>query len=116
MNTQVVVRFQCPGLHRWPFAPERRRYLAHLHRHLFHVEVRLEVLHQDREIEFHDLLDFCLMHFPGGDQGSKSCEMMAEGMVNDVIARWPGRRVQVAVFEDGEVGAEVTYVPDQQAL
>jgi len=53
----VVVRHQVEGFHHWPDAPHHRSYLAVRHRHLFYLEVAVQVAHQDREIEFHDLRD-----------------------------------------------------------
>ena len=53
----IRVRFSEPGFHCWPQAPERRAYLRNPHRHLFYVTVACIVSHDEREIEFHDLLD-----------------------------------------------------------
>ena len=105
---EVIVRFQVEGFHRWPDATPARAYLAQRHRHMFHVEASIDVSHDDREIEFHDLLDFCRVHFPGGELGSQSCEQMAAGLAHEITRAYPGRRVMVSVFEDGEVGARVT--------
>lgn len=108
MQTEVIVRFTREGFHCWPDAPPHRAYLAERHRHLFHIEVALEVFEHDREIEFHDLLDFCRQQFPGGEMGSASCEQMAKRLAENITRRFSGRRVSVGVFEDGEVGARVT--------
>lgn len=107
-QSTIFVRFQVPGFHRWPCATthEGREYLAAKHRHLFHVEVRMAVEHDDREVEFHDLLDTARALFPGGDMGARSCEHMARELGNE-IARIYGRAVEVSVVEDGEVGAVV---------
>ena len=109
--TWAVVRFTRPGFHRWPAADTvlggRRAYLGQIHRHLFHVEARVQVVHGDREIEFHELLDFCTAQFTGGNFGTQSCEMLASALRHDLETRHPGRLVTVSVFEDGEVGAVV---------
>ncbi len=102
----IFVRFQVPGFHHWPEPTERRAYLGQRHRHLFHVEVRMEVGHDDREVEFHDLLDFARAQFPGGELGGQSCEMMARQLGKEIARRF-GRAVEVTVSEDGEVGAGV---------
>jgi hypothetical protein len=104
----AVVRLQVPGFHCWPGATGDRAYLAQRHRHLFHVEVKIETFHGDRELEFHDLLDFCREHFPGGELSGRSCEHMAEELLGAIAQKYPNRAVSVGVFEDGEVGAEVT--------
>lgn len=110
-SSTTVVQLQVPGFHRWPGATGDRAYLAQRHRHLFHVEVKLQVFHQDREVEFHDLLDFCRAHFPGGEMGGASCEMMAEQLLSAIAQKYPNRAASVGVFEDGEVGAEVSLNP-----
>ena len=75
---------------------------------MFHVEAAVEVFQDDREIEFHDFLDACRAWFPGGEMGAQSCEHMAAGLISEITRAYPGRRVMVSVFEDGEVGARVT--------
>lgn len=111
--TQAVVKFSKVGFHRWPGATGKRAYLAATHRHLFHCQVRLQVFHGDREIEFHDLLDFCESEFPGGNMGDLSCEQMAAGLLEAVLSEYGRDRVaSVSVFEDGDVGAIVFYVPN----
>jgi hypothetical protein len=106
-TTTAIVRLQVPGFHCWQGATGDRAYLAGRHRHLFHIEAKISIFHNDRELEFHDFLDFCRANFPGGEMGGQSCEMMAEKLIQAIQARYPGRSVTVSVFEDGEVGAEV---------
>jgi len=102
----IFVRFTQPGFHHWPEPTGDRAYLGERHRHLFHVDVRMQVEHDDREVEFHNLLDLARSLFPGGELGGQSCEMMARSL-GEKIARRYGRAVQVTVSEDGEVGAVV---------
>ncbi len=109
VSTIAWVTCQFEGWHAWPDAPEPRAYLASPHRHLFKVLVELEVFHDDREIEFHDLLDFVRSQLPGPDLGARSCEMMAKALGHSILARFPGRDVLVSVSEDGEVGARAFY-------
>jgi hypothetical protein len=102
----IFVRFTQPGFHHWPDPTPERAYLGQRHRHLFHVEVRVQVWHDDREVEFHDLLDFARSQFPGGELGGQSCETMARALGKEIARRF-GRAVEVTVSEDGEVGAVV---------
>ncbi len=106
----IFVKFQVQGFHSWPAAPKHRDYLASSHRHLFCVEVRCDVSHDDREVEFHDLLDFAKASFPAGDRGAASCEMMAR-QLGDVLSTRFNRSFEVTVSEDGEVGAIVRIAP-----
>lgn len=104
----AVVRFTREGWHRWPDAPARRAYLGDSHRHLFHFEVTLQVKHDDREVEFHDLLDVAKgIYHDGTDFGPLSCEAIATHVLSVVTDRYPDRLCEVSVFEDAEVGAVV---------
>jgi hypothetical protein len=51
--TSAIVRFQVPGFHCWQGATGDRAYLADRHRHLFHVEAKISIFQNDREVEFH---------------------------------------------------------------
>jgi hypothetical protein len=114
IGMRAVVTFREPGHHRWPNAPDRRAYLRYAHRHLFHVTVALDLLGDDREVEFHDLLD----HARGAwgyvlsqAQGTASCEQLAVGVGQRVALKYPGRSLVVEVWEDGESGAVVEFAP-----
>lgn len=110
----IRVRWQREGWHFWANAPEHRAYLGRRHRHVFHVEVALSVNHDDRDVEFHDLMDFTKKCWPveGSDLGGLSCEMIARSIGRETARRY-GRAVTVQVWEDGECGAEVTVTPWQ---
>lgn len=70
----------------------------------------MNVTHDDREVEFHDLLDFARSHFPGGDLGGQSCEMLARKLATKVVKQY-NRPAEISVSEDGEVGAVVILSP-----
>lgn len=105
----ITVRFREEGWHHWPGATGTREYLAHDHRHMFHVEASMTVGGDDREVEFHDFMDFCRLKFPGGQMGGKSCESMARDLVGAICGHYQ-RACTVKVFEDGEVGATVISI------
>lgn len=109
VSSTAWVTSQFEGWHAWPDATEYRAYLASSHRHLFKVLVEIEVLHDDREIEFHDLLDFVRSILPGPDLGARSCEMMAKSIGQAILFQYPGRDLVVSVSEDGEVGARAFF-------
>jgi hypothetical protein len=107
--TRIWVTWRAPGFHRWLGAEGKRRYLADRHRHVFHFKVALDVRHNDREVEFHDLLDHCrAITRPEHDWDLSSCEDIAKLILIRVAERWPDRRPQVSVSEDGECGAVVS--------
>lgn len=105
----IEVTFREQGFHRWPDAPERRSYLRHTHRHLFHVTVRIRVTHDERQIEFHDLLDDCRGVFRRMVQSQEgaSCETMARQLLSHVISAYDSVQARVTVSEDGECSAIV---------
>lgn len=106
MNHSIFVKFAVAGFHYWLDAPEGRKYLSNNHRHLFHVDIRTHVTHDDREIEFHDLLDYAKSEFKGGEMGGMSCEMMATELADKLVKKFK-RSFLVEVSEDGECGASI---------
>lgn len=112
MTASIFVRFDHVGFHRWPAAPDHRKYLRELHRHLFKVTVIVEVEHDDREIEFHDVLDLARNSFVSMAE-SASCETMARAVAGTMVAHLK-RPVTVIVSEDGECGAVVEQQPKKE--
>lgn len=112
--SRIIVRFAAEGFHCWPEAEGKRAYLASPHRHLFHVDVIMAVAHDDREVEFHDLLAFARQAFGSGDFGRASCETLAKSLIQKLRAKYGERAISVAVYEDGEVGAMVDFEPDRE--
>lgn len=106
------VTFREAGFHRWEVAPERRGYLRATHRHLFHVRVRVRVTHDDRALEFHDLLEACQAEFRRivAAADGKSCEAMARLLLHFVYQTFGVTAARVEVSEDGEVAGIVGAV------
>ncbi len=112
-NRQIFVTFQKEGIHRYPDAPEGVEFLKHPHRHIFHFRVDIDVFHNDRDIEFilfkRELE--ALYSAATLQVDYKSCEMLAEDLIDYISQKYPGREVSVEVSEDGENGATLTHVP-----
>lgn len=107
-TTTIIIRWRASGFHSWPNAPLSRLYLSESHRHLFYFEVELGVLHDERDIEFHDLLDDCKKLTPDShDYGASSCESIARQIYDYLIITYPDRSIRVSVFEDDENGATI---------
>lgn len=107
-DTRIHVAWTAPGFHNWPDAPEHRSYLGVRHRHLFHFRIDLDVMHDERDIEFHDLLDIGRKSTPHDmEWGAMSCEAIARTLLAIVEHHVPGRHASVTVSEDGECGATV---------
>lgn len=117
----IWVTFQRVGFHKYPDALTDPAltdvsYLGSRHRHLFKFKVTIEVLHNNREIEFHQFLNFCESIFDSKtvDIDYKSVEMLADDMHKVISEKYPNRIIKLEVSEDGECGCEITYRPDVQ--
>jgi len=113
MTTKIVVRLQIEGLHCWPNAknvfPEVG-FLADLHRHIFFIELKKQVYHDDRDIEFimfkRDVQEYLYKSYFDNEKrchnfSHRSCEMIAKELLKHFDCDF------VSVFEDNENGAEV---------
>jgi len=110
VQRKIWVTFALPGIHCYPNAPEDVAYLKSPHRHLFKFRVSVNVYHDDREIEFHQFLNFCTSQYSAGtlELDYKSCEMLAEELMDILIEKYPGRTLEIEVSEDGECGAVIS--------
>ena len=104
----IVVRLQMEGTHSWPGVVdhpdlEEVHFLQYPHRHIFHIELRKRVEHDDRDVEiiaFKRLVESRLAKwYPQGNMGSTSCEMLAKRLAQHFVCSY------VEVTEDGENGA-----------
>lgn len=110
-KTTIHACFRVEGFHRWPEAEGQRDYLSSRHRHQFRYKASIDVLHGDREIEFHDFLDWCLENAPKGELGRFSAEQMAQVLLGKMKEQWPGRMCyRVEVWEDEQVGCTVEWL------
>lgn len=114
---KIYVTFQKEGIHKYPAALEDPKladvsFLGHPHRHIFHFKVTIDVYHNDRDIEF-ILFKRELEALYGNNtlqMDFKSCEMLAEDLINYISTKYPKRAIEVEVSEDGENGA-ILYQP-----
>ena len=124
--TFIRVGAQIDGLHHWPHATAPDDYLATAHRHLFVVTVKLQVFHDDREIEINaaarwlsDLLPTLAPEPRAGDGpidfGAQSCERLATRIAEAFQQRHGEHRaISVTVLEDGLLGAGHQWEPDSR--
>ena len=122
-DRMIWVTFTKEGIHKYPAAltdPALATgdeydvsFLGHPHRHIFHFRVWIDVLHNDRDIEFIQFKRWLESLYNG--QGSvlsldyKSCEMISDDLYLQISARYPNRSVWIEVAEDGENGALIKY-------
>lgn len=120
-SKMIWVTFRKEGMHKYPAALEDPKlktgdeydvsFLGYPHRHTFHFKVAIQVFHDDRDIEFIQFQRWLLSLY---DQGTlqndfKSCEMMSDDLYIQITKRYPGRKIEIDVSEDGENGSHAVY-------
>ena len=125
MRRFVFIKTRFEALHYYAEAPNEVVFLKYPHRHVFHVEVKIEVFHNEREIEFIMLKRFVdskiLADWKTKEDGSDSeglpfsCETIAEVIIKKITDRFfmddnTPRSIVVTVSEDDENGAIVTDI------
>ena len=117
----IWVTFQKEGMHKYPAALDDPKlktgdeydvsFLGYPHRHIFHFKVAIEVFHDDRDIEFIQFKRWLLNLYKDGTIQSdfKSCEMMSDDLYVAIAKKYPGRKIEINVSEDGENGSHAVY-------
>jgi hypothetical protein len=120
-DRKIWVTFQREGIHKYPAAltdPSLATgdeydvsFLGYPHRHIFHFRVWIDVLHNDRDIEFIQFKRWLENLYGQGTLSLdyKSCEMMSDDLYIHIADRYPDRAVWIEVSEDGENGCLVKY-------
>lgn len=120
-DKKIFVQFQKEGIHNYPAAASDPllatgdrydvSFLAQPHRHIFHFRVWIDVVHNDRDIEFIQFKRWLEDLYGSGTLvlDYKSCEMMAEDLYIEIAERYPQRSVEIEVSEDGENGCLIKY-------
>lgn len=87
-------------------------YLGNEHFHYFYFYVKIQVYHADRCIEFQQFRKWCESLYVGELSADfKSCEMLAEELIQKIADKFPGRSINVRVYEDNINGCQVDYTP-----
>ena len=112
IGREIFVTFQREGIHCYPGAPEGVEFLRHPHRHMFHFKITMEVFHNDRDVEFILFKRELEALYTEGTLilHSKSCEMIAEELIEYISKKYEHRDITVEISEDGENGAVLKYV------
>lgn len=120
-TTSIWVTFRKEGVHCYPAAATQPNlatgdeydvsFLATPHRHIFHFKVRIEVFHDDRDIEFIQFKRWLENLYNQGtlELNHKSCEMISDDLYKEISTKFPGRFVEIEVSEDGENGSLIYY-------
>ena len=125
---KIWVTFRKEGIHCYPAAatdPALKTgdeydvsFLGTPHRHIFHFRVWIDVLHNDRDIEFIQFKRWLENLYKDGilQLDYKSCEMMADDLYAEIAGRYPDRAIWIEVAEDGENGALIKYELSRPSL
>jgi hypothetical protein len=112
----IWVTFQKAGFHKYPDAGTNPAlsdvaYLSNRHRHLFKFKIQIEIFHNDRELEFHQFLNYCESLFDSNaiELNNKSVEMLADDLYDNIASKYFGRKIVIDVSEDGECGCSIMY-------
>jgi hypothetical protein len=117
----IWVTFRKEGIHKYPAALDDPKlatgdeydvsFLGHPHRHIFHFKVAIEVFHDDRDIEFIQFKRWMENMYADGTMklDFKSCEMISDDLYVAIAKRYPGRKIEIDVAEDGENGSHAVY-------
>ena len=120
-SKMIWVTFRKEGMHKYPAALEDPKlktgdeydvsFLGYPHRHTFHFKVAIEVFHDDRDIEFIQFQRWLLNLYKEGtfQNDYKSCEMMSDDLYIQITKKYPGRKIEIDVSEDGENGSHAIY-------
>jgi hypothetical protein len=118
---KIWITFRKEGIHRYPAAAVREdlnttdeydvTFLSYPHRHIFHFRVWIDVLHNDRDIEFIQFKRWLENLYASSilKLEWKSCEMIADDLYIQIADRYPDRAVWIEVAEDGENGCLIKY-------
>jgi hypothetical protein len=112
----IWVTFQKAGIHYFPAARTEETlqdvsYLGQPHRHLFKFKVSIEVFHNDRDIEFHQFLNWIESLYTDKqlELDNMSCEMLSDELAKSIQNRFPNRKLVIEISEDGECGSIIDY-------
>lgn len=120
----IWVTFRKEGIHNYPAAATDSKlktgdeydvsFLGTPHRHIFHFTVGIQVLHNDRDIEFIQFKRWLEKLYQNGmELNYKSCEMISDDLYEVIATRYPNRDIEITVSEDGENGATIQYKTHQ---
>ena len=117
----IWVTFRKEGIHKYPAALDDPKlktgdeydvsFLGYPHRHIFHFKVAIQVFHDDRDIEFIQFKRWLENMYSEGTLklDYKSCEMISDDLFVAIAKRYPGRKIEIDVSEDGENGSHAVY-------
>jgi len=117
----IWVTFRKEGIHCYPAAGHDPSlatgdeydvsFLGTPHRHIFHFRVGIQVMHNERDIEFIQFKRWIENQYSQNilELNSKSCETISDDLYEVIANRYPERDIHIEVSEDGENGCTIFY-------
>lgn len=109
VSTYIKVSWSFEGFHMYPNAPEEVSFLKSMHRHIFKCSAKIQVEHDNRELEFFIVQRKLKSRFSDGSMNSMSCEMIASQIGFFIKDLYGERNMEIEVSEDGENSAIVEF-------
>lgn len=116
IKSEVFCTLDVEGIHCWPDCPiPEVEYLQHPHRHVFKIKACVNVMHDDRFVEFIELKHrivsyienkYWSAYYKCCDFKHMSCEMIARELIHQFDLS------SCEVSEDGENGSILTVIEE----
>jgi len=113
----IWVTLQREFIHQYENAPCQVDFLRYPHRHLLHIKVKIEVYHNDRELEFilfkRGIDNHLNLKLPAIGMNA-SCEDVADILFSYLQEKYGvDRDIEIEVSEDAENGCELFYTKEE---
>jgi hypothetical protein len=122
-KTFVYCTFQKEAYHLFPGADKNPLFatgdeydvshLASRHMHYFNFKVWVQVMHQNRQIEFIQLRRWIenLYLNKSLELNHQSCEMISDALYEKLIQKYPDMQIRIDISEEGINGSYTEYLP-----
>jgi hypothetical protein len=110
----IVVSADFVAFHQWPDAPEPVAFLRYKHRHVFRVQLSIQVEGLNRSLEFFTVQNQLKLYVRDRFEGqtfSYSCEQIADKIFDHMRLTHGYRVTTVLVSEDGENAGVINRAP-----
>ena len=123
VKRSIWVTFRKEGIHLYPAAKDDPAlatgdwddvsFLGVAHRHIFHFKVRIEVQHNDRDIEFIQFKRWLERLYDDSviELNHKSCEMIADDLYEQISAKYPGHLLRLMLPKTAKTAVQY-FIPD----
>ena len=117
IETYIEVPFSFYFKHCYKHAPDQVKFLREEHPHDFDCLVTIEVLHNDRELEFYIVREFLnskIVSIKRRTAKKASCEMISD-VIFSILQKEYGRdrKIMIRVKEDNKYGSFKVYTPKE---